>query len=75
MSAAHEWTGRDATALRKAFRMTEGRFAAALQVSSRTVANWVTNPGTIPRAAVQDMLDRLFERKPGDQGPVRGTHR
>lgn len=61
MSASHEWTGREATALRKAFRMTENRFASALDVSARTVANWVTNPATVPRAAVQEMLDRLLE--------------
>lgn len=61
MPAANEWTGRDATALRKALRMTESRFANTLDVSLRTVANWVTNPATVPRAAVQDKLDRLFE--------------
>ena len=61
MSAAHEWTGKEATALRKACRMTESRFAAALDVSARTVANWATNSATVPRAAVQDMLDELLE--------------
>lgn len=61
MSAAHEWTGRDATALRKSLRLTEGRFAAALRVAPRTVANWSTNPATIPRSGVQDSLDKLFE--------------
>jgi 8-oxo-dGTP diphosphatase len=61
MPAAHEWTGREATALRKAFRVTESRFASALDVSARTVANWVTNPATVPRSAVQDMLDELLE--------------
>jgi 8-oxo-dGTP diphosphatase len=61
MSAAHEWTGRDATALRKAFRMTESKFAATIDVSARTVANWVTNPGMVPRSAVQVTLDHLLE--------------
>lgn len=61
MSTAHEWTGRDATALRKAFRLTENRFAAMIDVSARTVANWVTNPATVPRAAVQVTLDKLLE--------------
>jgi NUDIX domain len=37
------------------------RFASALDVSVRTVANWVTNPATAPRAAVQETLDRLLE--------------
>jgi 8-oxo-dGTP diphosphatase len=61
MPAAHEWTGREATALRKALRMTESRFASKVDVSARTVANWVTNPATVPRAAVQDALDELLE--------------
>jgi 8-oxo-dGTP diphosphatase len=61
MSAAHEWTGRDATALRKAMRLTESRFAATIDVSARTVANWVTNPATVPRSTVQDVLDKLLE--------------
>ena len=61
MSTAHEWTGREATALRKAFRMTENRFASRLEVSARTVANWVTNPATVPRSAVQEALDSLLE--------------
>jgi 8-oxo-dGTP diphosphatase len=61
MHAAHEWTGRDATALRKALHMTESRFAATLQaVSPRTVANWVTYPDTVPRGAAQEALDKLY---------------
>jgi 8-oxo-dGTP diphosphatase len=59
MSPAHEWTGKDATALRKSLRMTENRFAARVGVSSRAVAHWVTHPATVPRAAVQDKLDEL----------------
>jgi 8-oxo-dGTP diphosphatase len=41
--------------------MTESRFAATIDVSARTVANWVTNPDTVPRAAVQVTLDSLLE--------------
>lgn len=59
MSPAHEWTGRDATALRKALRMTESRFAAAVGASFRTVANWAAHPEMVPRAAAQDALDKL----------------
>jgi 8-oxo-dGTP diphosphatase len=59
MSPAHEWTGKDATALRKALRMTESRFAATVGVSFRTVANWAAHPATVPRAAAQDTLDKL----------------
>lgn len=60
MSPAREWTGKDATALRKALRMTESRFAAMVGVSFRTVANWAAHPATIPRAAVQDRLDAVY---------------
>jgi hypothetical protein len=55
-----DWTGGEATALRKALRMTESKFATVLSVSLRTVANWASCPAMVPRAAAQDMLDRLF---------------
>jgi DNA-binding transcriptional regulator YiaG len=51
-----EWTGRDAVALRKALRMTEAKFARAVDVSPRTVANWHTKPETVPRNAAQTCL-------------------
>jgi 8-oxo-dGTP diphosphatase len=81
MSPAREWTGSEATALRKALRMTEGRFAARVGVSPRTVANWVTNPTSVPRAATQDRFDALlaeassavkvrFEELTADQSPT-----
>ena len=60
MSPAHGWTGKDATALRKALRMTESRFAAKVGVSPRTVGNWSASPAMIPRADAQDMLDKLL---------------
>ena len=62
MEPAQEWTGRTATALRKALRMTVDRFASALRVAPRTVANWAASPDTIPRVAVQDALDELLGR-------------
>jgi DNA-binding transcriptional regulator YiaG len=55
-----EWTGRDAVALRKALRMTEAKFARAVGVSARTVANWHTYPVMVPRNDAQDHLDELF---------------
>jgi 8-oxo-dGTP diphosphatase len=61
VSASQGWTGRDATALRKALRMTAGRFAVALDVSLRTVGNWATDPAAVPRAATQERLDALLE--------------
>jgi DNA-binding transcriptional regulator YiaG len=51
-----EWTGRDAVAL----RMTEAKFARAVDVSPRTVANWHTKPDTVPLNAAQDLLDELL---------------
>jgi DNA-binding transcriptional regulator YiaG len=60
LSPVREWTGGEATALRKSLRMTESKFATVLSVSLRTVANWASNPATVPRAAAQDMLDELL---------------
>jgi 8-oxo-dGTP diphosphatase len=54
------WTGKDATALRAALRLTTEAFAARLEVAPRTVAAWAEKPGVIPRAAVQRMLDTLL---------------
>jgi DNA-binding transcriptional regulator YiaG len=47
-------------ALRKALRMTEAKFARAIGVSARTVANWHTYPAMVPRNDAQDSLDELF---------------
>jgi len=54
------WTGRDATALRTALRLTTEAFAGKLAVSVRTVAGWAEKPETVPRAAVQLTLDGLL---------------
>lgn len=62
MDPAQEWTGRTATALRKALRLTHERFAARLAVAPRTVVNWAANPETVPRASIQDALDELLNR-------------
>jgi 8-oxo-dGTP diphosphatase len=58
--AARTWTGRDATALRVALRLTTEGFAARLLVAPRTVAGWAEKPGATPRAAVQRELDGLY---------------
>ena len=62
MNPAREWTGREATALRKALRLTTDRFASRLGVAPRTVANWAATPEMVPRVAVQDALDDLLGR-------------
>lgn len=64
MGPAREWTGRDATALRKALRLTTDGFASRLGVAPRTVANWASNPGMVPRVGIQDVLDELLDQLP-----------
>jgi 8-oxo-dGTP diphosphatase len=79
MEPARSWTGREATALRKALRMSTDRFAARLRVAPRTVANWAAHPDMVPRAGVQDELDRLLNEQPAtlradfDGGPAQGA--
>lgn len=58
--AGRAWTGRDASALRTALRLTTEAFAVRLGVSTRTVAGWAEKPGTVPRAAVQQALDDAY---------------
>lgn len=58
--AGRAWTGRDATALRTALRLTTEAFAAEVEVAPRTVAAWAEKPGAVPRHAVQRILDRLL---------------
>jgi 8-oxo-dGTP diphosphatase len=56
------WTGRDACALQQALRMTNDDFADHLGVAVRTVANWHSSPGTVPRTEIQSALDTAYER-------------
>jgi len=58
------WTGRDATALRAALRLTTESFARRLAVAPRTVAGWAEKPGAVPRAAVQRALDDAYAAAP-----------
>jgi hypothetical protein len=51
------WTGRRATALRSALRMTNDAFASDLGVAVRTVAKWNADPELIPPSEFQRMLD------------------
>src|SRR6266581_6965178 len=64
MQAARTWTGRDATALRLALRMTIDAYAERLRIAPRTVAAWSASPHIVPRAAIQRMLDDLLARSP-----------
>ncbi|MFC9287241.1 NUDIX domain-containing protein [Streptomyces sp. NPDC057052] len=56
------WTGSTACALQQALRMTNDDFADHLGVAVRTVANWHSAPGTVPRAEIQSALDTAYER-------------
>lgn len=58
------WTGRTATALQAALRMTNEQFAAHLDVSARTVAGWHAEPAIVPRNDTQQLLDTAYERAP-----------
>lgn len=62
MDSAQEWTGRTATALRKALRMTADRFADRLGVAPRTVLYWASHPETVPRGSIQEALDEVHNR-------------
>lgn len=56
------WTGRTACALQAALRMTNEAFAGRLGVAVRTVAAWHQDPGIVPRAEMQAVLDTTYER-------------
>ncbi|MEU9843163.1 helix-turn-helix domain-containing protein [Actinomadura sp. NPDC048032] len=56
-----EWTGREATMLRRALRLTAERFAARVGVSPRTVAYWASNPAVAPRLSTQETLQEVLD--------------
>jgi 8-oxo-dGTP diphosphatase len=56
------WTGRHACNLQAALRKTNESFAEHLGVAVRTIASWHANPGIVPRAEVQQILDTAYER-------------
>jgi DNA-binding transcriptional regulator YiaG len=57
---ARDWTGGDATALRKALRMPQTKFARLLDVSLGSVTHWAKHPATVPCAVAQDALDEML---------------
>jgi 8-oxo-dGTP diphosphatase len=62
MDPAQQWTGHSATALRKALRQTTDSFALRLGVAARTVAHWASHPETVPRLAIQEALEEVYDR-------------
>lgn len=62
MNPADEWTGRTASALQAALRMSNEGFAAHLGIGVRTVASWHQKPDLRPRSEMQQVLDRAYEQ-------------
>ena len=56
------WTGRSASALRTALRMTNEGFAFDLGIGVRTVASWSTSPSLVPTPELQRVLDTTLSR-------------
>lgn len=59
-----QWTGREASALRLALRMTTEEYADHLGVAARTVTKWNTNPGRVVVPEIQRVLDTVLDRAP-----------
>jgi hypothetical protein len=62
MDVVDIWTGRHASALRTALRMTNESFARHLGSAVRTVANWEARPGVVLSPALQEVLDTALEQ-------------
>ncbi len=62
MEVVDEWTGRHATALRRALRLTNEAFAEQLGTAVRTVARWNADPDMVPVSDMQRALDTVFHR-------------
>jgi hypothetical protein len=60
------WTGLQANALLKALRLTNEGLADRLGIAVRTVAKWNANPTLEPTPEMQQALDTLLARAPGD---------
>src|SRR5436305_8694061 len=58
------WTGRHASTLQAALRMSQDEMAAKLGVSKRTVASWHANPDVTIRPELQRALDTVYEGAP-----------
>ncbi|WBB82145.1 hypothetical protein O7606_12700 [Micromonospora sp. WMMD882] len=67
MAPVTTWTGREATALRQALRMSVTAFAEHLGVARRTVAKWSSQGDKVlPRADMQAALDTVLTRATSD---------
>jgi 8-oxo-dGTP diphosphatase len=57
-----QWTGRHATALQAALRMSQDELAALIGVAKRTIAAWSERPETVIRPELQRALDTAYSR-------------
>ncbi|WP_067973829.1 hypothetical protein [Mycolicibacter icosiumassiliensis] len=57
-----KWTGRHATALKLALRMSTEEFAQRLGVGPRSVAEWSREPDLVPKPVMQQALDTLLSQ-------------
>ncbi|MGH3646821.1 MAG: helix-turn-helix domain-containing protein [Micromonosporaceae bacterium] len=63
MRTVRVWTGREASALRQALRLSVRDFAARLGVGVRTVSNWAAGQSAVtPRPEMQAALDTALAR-------------
>jgi 8-oxo-dGTP pyrophosphatase MutT (NUDIX family) len=56
------WTGRTATLLQNAMRLSNMAFAARLGISTRTVATWHSYPARVPNSEMQELLSTALQR-------------
>lgn len=61
MAIVGVWTGRYASKLRMALRLTNEAFAERLGTAVRTVAKWNSDPDLVPMPELQRALDTLLE--------------
>ncbi|WP_433261497.1 transcriptional regulator [Actinosynnema sp. CS-041913] len=62
MSLNDGWTGRTASALQAALRLTNETFAEHLGIGVRTVASWHQKPDLRPKSEMQQLLDTALDR-------------
>jgi hypothetical protein len=61
MEVVDVWTGRTASCLRTALRMTNEEFAHRLGTAVRTVAKWNAEPDVVPAGVMQRALDTMLQ--------------
>jgi hypothetical protein len=64
MESITGWTGRTASALQAALRLSNEAFAERLGIAARTVADWHKKPELRPKSEMQQLLDTAYEQAP-----------